>query len=109
MADAGEITYSVDAVAEALDLDADTITMLTTNFFLIFESDWEKLVNAVNEKDAAAIASNAHALKGAAANLYFTKAKEYLEKIEKEARQGATDGFDIDSLYQIFMCYKKLV
>ena len=109
MADAGEITYSVDAVAEALDLDADTITMLTTNFFLIFESDWEKLVNAVNEKDAAVIASNAHALKGAAANLYFTKAKEYLEKIEKEARQGATDGFDIDSLYQIFMCYKKLV
>ncbi len=107
--DAGEITYSVDAVADALGLDADTITMLMTNFFLTFESEWEKLEKAINEKDAAAIASSAHALKGAAANLYFTKAKEHLEKIEKEARQGATDGFDIGSLYQIFMCYKKLV
>lgn len=82
--------FDIEKLAEVLNLPFEFLTELIKTFFddiwLVYRDD---LAAAIKSGDYAEIKNKAHKIKGAVANLRFTKAAEILGSMEKLAAQEA--------------------
>jgi len=97
----GEV-YNKESVMEKLDLDSLTMDMLLENFFLGLWPDLEKLQDKIDKNDRTGIAEVAHYIKGAAANLGFRYAEEFLENIVQLAKSPTEKTMDMKPLTDYF-------
>ena len=93
--------YDKQKVMDSFGLDEVTVDMLLESFFSTLDGDIKKIQDAIDAKNAKDIASNAHYLKGASANLAMNPAFEILKDIDLKAKSGETD-FNLASLKDYF-------
>ncbi|MBZ5642413.1 MAG: response regulator [Acidobacteriia bacterium] len=88
----GVPAFDMDAALEYLGGDADLLREIAVMFQPQCEKCMGKLREAVSKGDAIGIEFAAHALKGAASNLFAQGSVEASLKLEELGRSGSTDG-----------------
>ncbi|ADK79315.1 Hpt protein [Sediminispirochaeta smaragdinae DSM 11293] len=80
-----ETIIHFDAAESALRLDRETLLMLLDAFFSTREDYIKPIKGAIESRDAEALRSEAHRLKGAANNLRVTKIGTLAQTLEKSS------------------------
>ena len=88
----GVAAFDLDAALEYLGGDADLLREIVGMFQPQCDKCMAKLREAVSKGDASGIEFAAHALKGAASNLFAQGSVEAALKLEELGRSGSTDG-----------------
>ncbi|MBZ5659425.1 MAG: response regulator [Acidobacteriia bacterium] len=88
----GVAVFDMDAALEHLGGDADLLREIVGMFRTQCDKCMAKLREAVAKGDAVGIEFAAHALKGAAANLFAQGTVEAALRLEELGRSGSTDG-----------------
>lgn len=83
------------SLGDNLGLEEDEFLEIVELFIDTANKDFEKINNAVKDTDSKLLAESSHSLKGAAGNLGFKDISKNAEYIEKVARSGKIDGFDV--------------
>lgn len=83
---------NLQALAEALELDIETVRGLVETFLTTSERDLQTLALAVAGGDSGAVARVAHHIKGAAAALELEPIRGEAEVMERRAREGRLEG-----------------
>jgi HPt (histidine-containing phosphotransfer) domain-containing protein len=88
------IRFSKDAVAKELGVPPMFVDKLVGKLLKNIDHDIRELEYAIESKDAVKIASTAHRIKGASANLRLKYLAELFLEIELPAKNGVFEGFD---------------
>ncbi|EJF06588.1 HPt domain-containing protein [Thiovulum sp. ES] len=88
------IRFSKDAVAKELGVPPMFVDKLVGKLLKDIDHDIRELEHAIDSKDAEKIASLAHRIKGASANLRLKYLADLFLEIELPAKSGVFEGFD---------------
>jgi HPt (histidine-containing phosphotransfer) domain-containing protein len=83
---------NLENLAQEVGLETDEFLEVAELYVEACASDFQKLQSAIDEQNAPRVAEAAHSIKGASANLGFTKAQAAAEKIETQARRDSLEG-----------------
>jgi HPt (histidine-containing phosphotransfer) domain-containing protein len=83
------------SLGDNLGLEEDEFLEIVELFIDTANNDFKKIQKAVSDDNSNLIAESSHSLKGAAGNLGFKEISGNAEFIEKIARSGKIDGFDV--------------
>jgi len=81
-------------LAKNLELEEDEFLELMALFFKTTISELEKLESVIKEKDALAVQSLAHSMKGGAGSLGLSEIQEAAKRIERGARENRLGDWD---------------
>ena len=79
-------TLNLEKLADELEFEIEDVEMLLENFFEVSKGYLTALKDALDPFDFDAIAHNAHAIKGGAANLRLTRIASLAKEIELQAK-----------------------
>lgn len=82
-------------LAERLGLDEEDFMELVELFVDTSMGDIEKIKKGVEESSCPDAAAASHSIKGAAANMGFDEIAAQAEAMEKQAKGGSIEGFDV--------------
>ena len=79
-------------MGERLGMEEDEFMELVVLFMESGKADYERLVQAITDKDQNIIARSAHTLSGASGNLGIMEIHKIAKQIENQADEGHLDG-----------------
>lgn len=98
--------YNPDEVAEVAGIDRLTLDMLLENFYLSFDSDFNRLKSAVQKRDLIDIEKTSSYMRGAAINLCFESGGLLLQEVEDHAMANRIDAIDLEPIERYFIRIK---
>ena len=87
------LCFNKDKLFERFGEDEELIEIVLTSFFKEAPELMEKIGNAVNQMDVEQVRSNAHALKGSAANINADLLSQAALEMETQAKADCSDAF----------------
>ena len=103
-----DLCYDREKLLERFGGDSETVEIILDSFFQEAPEFFEKIGNAIDNKDMEDVRSNSHALKGAAANVNAEVLKKAALEMETHAKNGNPDSF-VENYQRLQNEYKKFI